>query len=180
MARSDEHNLGSVDSTDEESGGNPLLYRQAIAVLALIAGLVSLYLHLVKIGVFGFPACGRGNECVQAWFSSYGSFLGYDVALIGAVGYGLLTFVAVIGTLPKYEDSPGFTTTMLVLIVAAVAFTWRLKYGEWVMMRIFCVWCAESFITIHACLVLAWLDRRRIGRLPHATPSLAAATPREG
>jgi len=176
MAESVEDNLRSGDAAEESSGGNPLVYRQAIAVLALIAGLVSLYLHLVKIGVFGFPACGRGNECVQAWFSSYGSFLGYDVALIGAVGYGLLTLVAVMGTLPKYEDTPGITTTMLVLIAAAVAFTWRLKYGEWVMMRIFCLWCAESFLTIHACLVLAWLDRRRLTRLRGAE----GVTPRVG
>lgn len=176
MTQSAEHALGSVAVTDEERSGNPLVYRQAIAVLALIAGLVSLYLHLVKIGVFGFPACGRGNECVQAWFSSYGSFLGYDVALIGAVGYGLLTLVAILGTLGKYEDSAGVTTIMLALIVAAVVFTWRLKYGEWVMMRIFCVWCAESFITIHACLVLVWLDRRRLSRLRSA----ALVTPREG
>jgi uncharacterized membrane protein len=153
----------SADESAEGSGGhNPVLYRQVIAVLALIAGLVALYLHLVKIGVFGFPACGRGNECVQAWFSSYGAFLGVDVALIGAVGYGLLTAVAIVGTLPRYENSRAITTTLLVLILAAVAFTWRLKYGEWVLMKIFCVWCAESFLTIHACLVLAWLDRRRL------------------
>jgi uncharacterized membrane protein len=170
MTESAAHNLEVDGPTSAETGHNPLLYRQAIAVLALIAGLVALYLHLVKIGVFGFPACGRGNECVQAWFSSYGSFLGYDVALIGAVGYGLLTLVAIIGTLPKYEDSRGITTIMMVLIVAAVIFTWRLKYGEWVMMKIFCVWCAESFVTIHACMVLAWLDRRRLSRLNAAAP----------
>lgn len=162
MTTSAERALEGPEARESDRGRNPLVYRQAIAVLALIAGLVSLYLHLVKIGVFGFPACGRGNECVQAWFSSYGSFLGYDVALIGAVGYGLLTLVAIIGTLPKYEDSRRITTILLVLIVAAVIFTWRLKYGEWVMMKIFCIWCAESFVTIHACLVLGWLDRRRL------------------
>jgi uncharacterized membrane protein len=155
--------LSADESGDGTGGHNPVLYRQVIAVLALIAGLVALYLHLVKIGVFGFPACGRGNECIQAWYSSYGSFLGFDVALIGAVGYGLLTAVAIVGTLPRYEHSRAVTTTLLVLILAAVAFTWRLKYGEWVVMKIFCVWCAESFFTIHACLVLAWLDRRRLG-----------------
>ena len=176
MTPSAEHSLEGSDALDEDRGGNPLVYRQAIAVLSLIAGLVALYLHLVKIGVFGFPACGRGNECVQAWFSSYGSFLGYDVALIGAVGYGLLTLVAILGTLPKYESSRGITMILLVLIVAAVIFTWRLKYGEWVMMKIFCVWCAESFVTIHACLVLAWLDRRRLTQ-----PGAAVrVTPRAG
>lgn len=141
---------------------NPLIFRQSIAVLAFAAALVALYLHLVKIGVFGIPACGPGHGCVQAWYSKWGSFLGVDVALIGAVGYALLTIVAIVGTLPRFEEDPRITTLLLVLIVAAVAFTWRLKYGEWVVMKIFCPWCFESFATIHISLALAWLDRRRL------------------
>jgi uncharacterized membrane protein len=118
--------------SESEATGNPALFRQAIAVLSLIAGLIALYLHLVKIGVFGLPACGPGQGCVAAWYSPWGSFLGFDVALIGAVGYGLLTVVAFIGAMPQHEDNPAFTTAILVLVVLAIAFTWRLKYGEWV------------------------------------------------
>ena len=146
---------------DDESA-NPVWHRQVIAVLALLAALVALYLHLVKAGTFGVPACGPGHGCVQAWYSPWGNFLGLDVALIGAIGYGLLAVVAFLGTMPQHEGSRGITTALLVLIVAAVAFTWRLKYGVWVVMRIFCTWCFESFLTIHICLVLAWLDRRRL------------------
>jgi uncharacterized membrane protein len=142
---------------------NPVLYRQIIAVLALLAGLVALYLHLVKIGVFGIPSCGPGGGgCVQAWYSPWGTFLGLDVALIGAVGYGVLTVVAFIGTRPEHEDNPLITQVLLLLIVAAVAFTWRLKYGEWIQMKIFCIWCFQSFVTIHLCLLLAWLDHKRV------------------
>jgi uncharacterized membrane protein len=139
-----------------------LSHRQIIAVLAFIAGLVALYLHLVKVGVFGIPSCGPGGGCVAAWYSPWGSFLGVDVALIGALGYGLLTVVAIIGTLPQYEDSPAITRIIWVLVVAAVAFTWRLKYGEWFVMKTFCSWCFESFLTIHLCLLLVWLDQRRL------------------
>lgn len=144
--------------------GNPVVFRQAIAVLAFLAGLIALYLHLVKVGVFGVPSCGPGGGCVAAWYSPWGSFLGVDVALIGAIGYGLLTVVALIGTRVEYEDSPAITTAIAVLVAAAVAFTWRLKYGEWVVMKIFCIWCFESFLTIHLCLVLVALDRRRLAR----------------
>jgi uncharacterized membrane protein len=139
-----------------------LSHRQIIAVLAFIAGLIALYLHLVKVGVFGIPACGPGGGCVAAWYSPWGDFLGVDVALIGAIGYGLLTAVAFAGTLPRFEDDPRITRVIMVLVLAAVAFTWRLKYGEWVVMKIFCTWCFESFLTIHACLLLAWLDQRRL------------------
>lgn len=149
---------------------NPVVYRQIIAVLALIAALVALYLHLVKIGVFGIPACGPGQGCVAAWFSPWGSFLGIDVALIGAVGYALLTVVAIAGTLRGREHSPTISAIILALVVAGVLFTARLKYGEWIRMKIFCLWCFQSFVTIHVCLVLAWLDRRRV---------LAAGVPNE-
>ncbi|MGQ0647293.1 MAG: vitamin K epoxide reductase family protein [Gemmatimonadaceae bacterium] len=138
------------------------LHRQLIAILAFIAGLVALYLHLVKIGMFGVPACGPGGGCVAAWYSPWGSFLGMDVALIGAIGYGLLVVVAFVGTLPQYEDDAWITRLLWVLVLAATAFTWRLKYGEWMVMKIFCIWCFESFLTIHACLVLTWLDQRRL------------------
>ena len=147
-----------------QASRNPVLFRQIIAVLALIAGVVALYLHLVKTGVFGIPACGPGHGCVQAWYSPWGSFLGVDVALIGAVGYATLMVVAFVGTLPQYEDSAAIGAALLALVVAGVAFTWRLKYGEWVVMKIFCPWCFESFATIHVCLVLAWMDRRRLAR----------------
>ncbi|MBK8249717.1 MAG: vitamin K epoxide reductase family protein [Gemmatimonadetes bacterium] len=148
----------------DHSERNPAIYRQAIAVLAFLAGLIALYLHLVKVGTFGVPSCGPGGGCVAAWYSSWGSFLGIDVALIGAIGYGLLTVVALLGTRIDLENSPAVTNTILVLVLAAVAFTWRLKYGEWYVMGIFCVWCFESFMTIHLCLVLVLLDRRRLRR----------------
>jgi hypothetical protein len=31
-------------------------------------------------------------------------------------------------------------------------------------LKVFCIWCFESFVTIHLCLVLAWLDWRRTQR----------------
>jgi uncharacterized membrane protein len=43
-----------------------------------------------------------------------------------------------------------------------VVFTLRLKYYEWFVLRTFCVWCFESTVTILLCLVLAWLDWRRV------------------
>jgi uncharacterized membrane protein len=141
---------------------NPVFHRQVIAVLAFAAALVAVYLHLVKIGVFGMPACGPGGGCAAAWFSPWGSFLGLDTAFIGAVGYALLTLVAILGTLPGREDDPRITQVMLLMIVGAIAFTWRLKYGEWYRMRIFCIWCFESFVTIHLCGWLAWRDWKRV------------------
>lgn len=158
---------------------NPVRYRMAIAVLALVAGLVAFYLHLWKVGAVGPLTCTSGGGCLIAQMSQYGWFpgpevpllgregwRGVDVALIGTVGYGVLTLLATLGTLPRFADRRWLTAAILAGAVAAVLFTWRLKYGEWVVLRVFCIWCFESFVTIHACLVLALLDWRRLGRTP--------------
>ena len=151
----------------------------AIAFLALIAALVAVYLHLWKIGATGPLTCASGGGCEVAQLSSYGWFpgpdvpilgrpgwRGMDVALIGAIGYGAVTVLAVLGTLPALAGRRWISTALLTLVVLGVLFTWRLKYGEWIVLRVFCIWCFESFVTIHLCLVLAWLDRRRFRYQP--------------
>ena len=141
---------------------SPLRYRMAVAVLALAALLVALYLHLWKLGLVGTLTCTSGRGCEVAMTSSWGWFLGWDVALIGAVGYALILGVALWGAQPSRENSAAPTLALLVLIVPAVLFTIRLKYAEWFVLKTFCPWCLESTVTIVACLVLALLDLRRV------------------
>ncbi len=143
---------------------NPLRYRMAIALLALIAALVALYLHLWKAGYTGPLSCTSSRGCETAMLSPWGWFLGVDVALIGTVGYLLILGAALWGLSPRREHSVGPTLVLLALIVPAVLFTIRLKYAEWFILRTFCPWCLESAVTITACLVLVLLDARRVRR----------------
>ena len=143
---------------------NPLRYRMAIALLALIAALVALYLHLWKAGLTGPLTCTGNRGCEIAMMSSWGWFLGVDVALIGAVGYGLILGAALWGLSPRVVRSAGPTLLLLALILPAVLFTIRLKYAEWVVLGTFCPWCFESTVTIVLCLVLGVLDYRRVRR----------------
>ncbi len=145
----------------------------AIAALAAINCMIALYLHLWKLGLMGALTCGSDHGCEVVQFSSYGQFLGVDVALIGTVGYALLVVVAVIGMQERFADARGPTRALQALIWAAVLFTLRLKYGEFIVLRSFCPWCAISAVSITACAVLVSLDARRLVRLPR--PS--AATP---
>jgi uncharacterized membrane protein len=157
---------------------NPLRYRMAIAVLALVAGLVALYLHLWKLGLVGALSCTANRGCEVAMTSEWSWFLGLDVALIGAVGYAVLLGVALWGTQPARAWSPAPTLALLALIVPAVLFTVRLKWAEWVVLKTFCPWCLESTVTIVACLALALLDLRRVrqaGPLRATSPSPASA-----
>jgi uncharacterized membrane protein len=145
----------------------------AVAILALVALLVALYLHLWKLGLVGTLTCTSERGCEVAMTSGWGWFLGWDVALIGAVGYALILGVALWGAQPSRENSAAPTLVLLALIVPAVLFTIRLKYAEWFVLKTFCPWCLESTVTIVACLVLALLDLRRV-----ATARRSASVPR--
>ena len=143
-----------------------MIYRMSIAVGSLISGLVALYLHLWKLGLAGTLACTGGSHgCEYIQGSRYGWFLGVDVALIGAVGYAALFVVAMLGTTPRWEEDKWPTLALMALIFPALAFTVRLKYAEFVILRGFCPWCAVSAVTITLCTVLVFLDWRRLKRL---------------
>ena len=76
----------------------------AIAVLALFAGLVAPISTSGSWGC-GMLTCTGGRGCEVAMTSSWSWFLGVDVALIGAVGYGAILAVALWGAQPA-RNSP--------------------------------------------------------------------------
>jgi uncharacterized membrane protein len=139
-------------------------YRMTIALASLISGLVALYLHLWKIGRVGKLSCGGGGDCELVQHSSWSYFLGLDVALIGAVGYALLFAVSLASLQPRHVDAQAPAALMAVMIGAAVLFTLRLKYAEFMILRSFCPWCAVSAVAITLCAVSIALDWRRVRR----------------
>jgi uncharacterized membrane protein len=136
--------------------------RMAIALAALLDSIVSVYLHLWKLGLAGTLTCGAGHGCEIAQFSSYGYFLGQDVALIGAVGWAVVFLVALLGTMPRWEDARWPTVALAALVWPALLFTLRLKYGEFVVLRTFCPWCALNAVVVVVCSALIALDFRRL------------------
>jgi uncharacterized membrane protein len=142
-----------------------MTHRMALALVALIDAIVALYLHLWKLGLAGTLSCGAEHGCEVVQLSSYGWFLGVDVALIGAVGWGTVFVVAVLGTLPRWEDARWPTVVLSALVFPALLFTLRLKYGEFVVLRSFCPWCAMNAVIVVIAAVLVSLDWRRLRRL---------------
>lgn len=142
----------------------------AVAVLALVAALVALYLHLWKAGLTGPLTCTGDQGCQVAMMSPWGWFLGVDVALIGVVGYTAILGVALWGLQPAWVSDRAPTVVLLALIVPAVLFTIRLKHAEWIILHTFCIWCFESAVTIVLSLGLAVLDWKRVAvRAPVAS-----------
>lgn len=146
---------------DSIPGTNPLL-RQVIAALALLNAGVATYLHLWKLGYMGALSCGAGHGCEVVQLSSWGWFLGFDVALIGAVGYTLILIVAIIGAQDRFVAARWPALALMGLVYPAFLFTLRLKYAEFIVMKTFCPWCAISAVTMTSFTVLAWLDWRRV------------------
>jgi uncharacterized membrane protein len=138
-------------------------YRRAIALISLVACMVALYLALWKMGYMGGGlGCGGTKGCEYVQGSRYGWFLGVDVALIGTVGYALVVAIAIAGSSVTLEDAVWPTTVLMILIYAAVLFTLRLKYAEFVILKSFCPWCAVSAVAITLDTILITLDWRRL------------------
>ena len=152
-------------SSPPRAGVLGLSYRQIIAIVALINAFVATYLHLWKIGKAGTLACGDGHGCAIAQMSSYGWFLGVDVALIGAVGYALILLTSLFGAASGRESAHGPALALAALVYPAILFTLRLKYGEFIVLRTFCPWCAISAVSIITLGVIVALELRRTRRL---------------
>jgi len=136
--------------------------RQLIAVLALLNAGVATYLHLWKLGFMGALSCGAGHGCEMVQLSSWGWFLGFDVALIGAVGYTLILIVSILGTQERWGAARWPTVALAALVYPAFLFTLRLKYAEFIIMKAFCPWCAISAVTMTLFTVFVWLDWKRV------------------
>jgi uncharacterized membrane protein len=146
----------------------------AIALASLVSGLVAVYLHLWKIGRVGPLSCGMGGDCELVQHSSWSYFAGVDVALIGAMGYGLLFAVSLVSLQPRFVDARGPALLMAGMIGAALLFTLRLKYAEFVILRSFCPWCAVSAVAISLCAVMAAMDLHRLAAPQRAPASNTA------
>jgi uncharacterized membrane protein len=136
--------------------------RHWIAMTAVIAGLVAVYLHLWKLGYMGPLVCNAQHSCEFVMTSQWGRFLGVDVALIGAVGYALILVTALVGLQARWIDDGRITAALAVLVAGGFVFTLRLKYAEWVILRSFCPWCAISAVTITTHVVAVILDWKRV------------------
>lgn len=139
--------------------------RKFIALIALLNALVATYLHMWKIGLAGSLACGGAGGCEYIQGSRYGWFMGVDVALIGAVGYGLVFLVATIGSLTQFEDEAWPARLLQLLVFPAFLFTLRLKYAEFIILKGFCPWCAISAVSITVLTVLMFVEWKRVQRV---------------
>lgn len=138
-------------------------FRMGVAALSLTGLLISAYLWMFKHGYIGALACGTG-ECATVQLSEYSSFLGVDVALLGALAYAALVGLAMLGLQPGWLDRRAPTRGILLLSAGGVLFAAYLTWLELFVIHAICRWCVASAVIIVLIFVLTMLDRRRLVR----------------
>jgi uncharacterized membrane protein len=132
------------------------------ATLLSLAGIfLSTYLYLYKTGRIGTLACGTGS-CEFVQFSSWSSFLGLEVSLIGVAGYMVL-FGLGLATLQFPQDVRRWPSLALLLLAGGgVVFSLYLTSIELFVLHAICRWCVGSAILITLIFGVAVLDWRRV------------------
>jgi uncharacterized membrane protein len=141
-------------------------HRMAVAVLALVGALVSMYLLLYKLGIVGTLACGPGGGCERVQASRWSSLLGVPVAAYGVVGYAVLMGIALYGLRLEQLDRPHATRWLVRLSALGFLFSLYLLALELFVIHSVCRWCAVSGLIITAILAVAIVGLQRASRAP--------------
>jgi uncharacterized membrane protein len=137
----------------------------AMALLSLAGFFIALYLHLYKIGKIGSLACGTGG-CETVQLSSYASFLGFGVALIGVIGYAVMFLVAMLVLQPRFAGASWPLRAMVVLSGGAVLFALYLTYLELFVIEAICRYCVVSAVLVTSLFLLSVFEYRNSRRAP--------------
>jgi uncharacterized membrane protein len=136
--------------------------RMAVAILALLGLLISLYMLAYALGVIGTVMCGLG-ECERVQSSPYSWIGPIPVAGLGVVGYLALLLVSFLGLQPPFQRSRVVPAALLVGGVGGMAFSVYLTYLEAFVIRAWCQWCVMSAIIMLLAFLVCLPELRRIG-----------------
>jgi uncharacterized membrane protein len=125
-----------------------------IALLAVAGACVAAYLTLYKFGVIGTLSCSIGS-CEQVNTSKWSRLAGLPVAFWG-VGYYLAVLVlAIVGTLPQFQDSRGIARSLFYLSSTGLLFSAYLTSLELFVIHAICMWCVISAVIATLIFVLS-------------------------
>jgi uncharacterized membrane protein len=113
------------------------------ALLALAGLTISLYLTITWYDD-SIPVCvGGGGGCEKVQTSDYADWAGVPVALVGAIGYGLILV-----SLALPGDAGRFSGVLFGLV--GIGFSIYLTYLELFVIDAICQWCVASAVVMTA------------------------------
>ena len=132
-----------------------------VAALALAGIFISLYLTLYKLGVIGELSCTLGS-CETVNTSRWSVFLGLPVAAWGLLFYLDVFGVALMGTMPRWENERVFSIILVVEAAIGVLFSAWLTYLELAVIHAICIWCVTSAVIVVVILLVSVADWREL------------------
>jgi uncharacterized membrane protein len=135
-----------------------------VAALALAGILISVYLTLYKLGVIGELSCSLGS-CETVNTSRWSIFLGLPVAAWGLLFYLDVFGVALLGTMPRWENEPVISIVLAVEAAIGVLFSAWLTYLELAVINAICIWCVTSAVIVLIIFLVSVADLRETRRL---------------
>ena len=130
-----------------------------VAALALAGIFISLYLTLYKLGVIGELSCTLGS-CETVNTSRWSVFLGLPVAAWGFLFYVDVFGVALLGTMPRWENEPVISIVLVGQAVIGVLFSAWLTYLELAVIHAICIWCVASAVIVLGIFLVSVADLR--------------------
>ena len=130
-----------------------------VAALALAGIFISLYLTLYKFGIIGELSCSIGS-CETVNLSKWSRFLGLPVAAWGLLFYLDVFAVAVVSTLPRFEDERVLSIVLVAEAAVGVLFSAWLTYLELFVIHAICIWCVTSAVIVTLILLASIMDLR--------------------
>ena len=130
-----------------------------VAALALAGIFISVYLTLYKLGVIGELSCSIGS-CETVNTSRWSIFLGLPVAAWGLLFYLDVFGVALLGTMPRWENEPVISIILVMEAAIGVLFSAWLTYLELAVIHAICIWCVTSAVIVLVILLVSVADLR--------------------
>jgi uncharacterized membrane protein/protein-disulfide isomerase len=140
------------------------LARRLVWVLALVGlavSLTSLYVHyqmLVQPGYISFCDINATVSCQQAYLSRYGSVMGVPVALFGAIWFGFVLLLAVLGAAgpgPVRESVPAYLFATATIGLAVVLY---MAYAAFFVLKAVCVLCLTTYAAVIGLFIVSGLS----------------------
>lgn len=132
-----------------------------VAALALAGIFISVYLTLYKLGVIGELSCTLGS-CETVNTSKWSIFLGLPVAAWGVLFYIDVFGVALLGTMPRWENEPVISIVLVAEAGIGVLFSAWLTYLELAVIHAICIWCVASAVIVTVIFVVSVADWREV------------------
>jgi uncharacterized membrane protein len=130
----------------------------SFAVLGLGAAATSTYVHyrlLTDPSYTSFCDVSSTVSCTEAYLSPYGSFLGIPVAPLGLLYFAFVLVMAAMTNAPSSAAHDSAPAYIFATSTVALAFVLYLGYASYVVLKVFCVLCAITYVSVIAIFVLS-------------------------